>query len=447
MDPPALSAYGAASTVPSPVSRMMAAFAGDFREQVDVNLGVGYVNEQTIPHGRIRGALDRVLADPGRFRAPFNYGGPEGAAPLVEAVRGFYARRAIGGLTADDLGRVRIVVGASGATSLLEAAAAVLPTGIVITSDPIYYIYADVLARRGFEVIAVPEDDAGLDVDRLEAVLRRLGPDLGRVSFVYVVTVNNPTCSILSDQRRRRLVDVVADLSRRLGRQVPLLLDTAYELLLHDPAVTPPASALGMDELGIAYEIGTLSKILAPALRIGFMIGPHGPFMDAVVQHVSDVGFSAPLANQAMAACLLEQCVDEQLALVNAAYRVKAQATRRWIDRDLGAHVAACRGGSAGFYYYLTLDGIETHEGSPFFRYLSRATGDPRIDGPPEARHPRVIYIPGAFCVHAGGELVREGRRQLRLSYGFEEVGAIERGVGLMGEAAEWAARQAPSAT
>jgi hypothetical protein len=73
------------------------------------------------------------------------------------------------------------------------------------------------------------------------------------------------------------------------------------------------------------------------------------------------------------------------------------------------------------------------------FRYLSRTTGDEQIDGPAGARRPRVAYIPGEFCVHPRGEMVEPGRRQLRLSYGFEELPTIEQAIGLMKEAASYA--------
>jgi DNA-binding transcriptional MocR family regulator len=51
----------------------------------------------------------------------------------------------------------------------------------------------------------------------------------------------------------------------------------SYELLLHDPEAAAFESALGGDELGIAYEIGTLSKVLAPALRIGYLLVERPP--------------------------------------------------------------------------------------------------------------------------------------------------------------------------
>lgn len=438
-----LSSYGKLSSVLSPVGRMMAQFAADFRDGVDINLGVGYVSEEAIPYEEVAEAFAAIRRDPARYRVPLNYGGPAGSPNLIRSLRRFLVDNRIGRLTSDILDRNRIIIGASGASSLLEGVAEILPEGIVLTSDPRYYIYCEILERHGFEVHAIPEDEEGIIVDELEAELARLGPRLPEVRFVYVVTVNNPTGRVLSTARRRALVATVEKLSRRLGHKVPLIVDAAYELLIHDPGCQRPDSALVYDRLGIVYEVGTLSKIVAPALRIGYMIGPPGPLMDALVQHTCDVGFSAPLFAQEIASWLLDNKGDERLREVQQVYRHRAAVTRQAIDRHLAWALADLSGGQAGFYYYLTFRHVETCEGSPFFRFLTRTTGEPAVDGPAGKPHPRVFYLPGEHCVDPRGKLRELGRRQLRISYAYEDLSRIEEGLRLMGEAARYAIGQA----
>jgi len=434
-----LSEYGALSSVPSPVNRMMAAFAEDFRDGCDINLGVGYVNERTIPDEGFREALDHVLAHPHKHRLALNYGGPKGSQNLIDAIKAFYLKYGIGGLTEDVLAEKDVIIGPSGATSILDGLADVVKPGIVLTSDPMYYIYCNALGRKGFELVTAPEDAEGIDTAALSGKLEALGARRRDVAFVYIVTVNNPTSTILCNRRRKELVEIVTRLSHAIGRKVPLIFDQAYEFLIHDPAVEAPVSGFLYDDLGIVYEIGTLSKILAPALRIGYLIGPGGPVVNALVQRTSDIGFSAPLLNQEIASYLIDRHVAEQRARVNRGYRDKAARTRQWIEERLGDALAGYTGGQAGFYFYLTFKDIETTEHSRFFHFLARTTGDPDVDGPPEAKHPRVVYIPGEHCVHPRGDLAALGTRQLRLSYGFEETGRIGEALALMQQAAAYA--------
>jgi len=287
----------------------------------------------------------------------------------------------------------------------------------------------------GFEIAAVPEGREGINIKLLEKKLDRLGDNKKDISFLYIVTVSNPTCTILSSSRQRQLIDITNRLSNGLGRKVPLFLDKAYENLIHDPNVPERRSALLYDELGLVYEIYTLSKILAPALRIGYMIGPGGSFTKAMIQRTSDVGFSAPLICQEIASHILDHHAAGQIEKVKQGYHEKAIQTKKWIDELLGDSIIECRGGQAGFYYYLTFDDIETDEESGFFKFLTRTTGLADIDGPAEEKRPRVLYIPGQYCVHKRGSLTEIGKRQLRLSYGFEELNNIHKAIQLMQEA------------
>ena len=253
---------------------MMAAFASGFRDGVDINLGVGYVNEKTIPVALLAEALQAVAADPAGTGRPSTTAAPARLrqpdrllAPFPDAP----ADRRLGEAT---VARKRLIVGPCGATSMLDALTEVLAPGIVVASDPMYYIYREAWSARASRCWRVPEDGEGLDVGGPRAqTARPWAAERPKIAFFYVVTVNNPSGTMLSNARRRALYEVAARLSRRQGRRCPIFFDLAYELLLHDPEAEPFRSVLPEDDLGIAYEIGTLSKILAPAMRIGLPAG------------------------------------------------------------------------------------------------------------------------------------------------------------------------------
>lgn len=430
-----LTPYGKASSRPSPVHRMMSAFSSGFRDGVDVNLGVGYVDESSIPALQLSGALNEVLRRPDRYRTPFNYGGPEGSPNLIASLKRYLVSRRHSPLTPEVLERNRLLIGPSGVTSILEAIGRLVDPGYVVMSDPLYYIYRDFLERSGFKILAVPEDPEGLDLVALEKTLKSLGKRLHRLRFFYFVTVNNPTGTILSNRRRRELVTIAAAVSRKIRRRVPVFFDQAYEDLVHDPAVDPLESSLAHDPAGIVHELGSLSKILAPALRVGYLVGPDSAFLSALVQKTSDTGFSAPLVGQEIASYMLDHHIQEQSDQALASYRNKARKVRRWIEENLSAFLEEVKGGQAGFYYYLTFRNIPTAEGTPFHRVLSRTSGDPSLDGPPSSPKPRIVYLPGAYCVNPRGPLSGKGARSLRISYAYEPEERLRSAIEMMGTA------------
>jgi 2-aminoadipate transaminase len=433
-----LSSYGKKSLIPSPVNRMLNQFAHDFRDGIDINLGVGYVNEETIPGDIIQKALSEILKKDSIYRQPLNYGSPQGSPNLIRSIKNYYISKSVGSVTADLMDKKEIVIGVNGATSLLEAFSDIMEKGIVITSEPMYYIYTEFLERKGFTLLTVPEDKDGIIPGKLKDLLESENLDKDMVSYAYIITINNPSASILSNDRRKEVVKLFSDFSKKRNRPLPVIFDKAYEDLIHDKTQEKPVSAMVFDNMNMIYEVGTLSKVIAPGLRMGYMIAPPGDLTNSLIQKGNDVGFSAPLINQEISSWLLDNMLEEQLDFVNRGYREKAAVLRPAIDKYLGPWLEECIGGKAGFYFYLTLKNIATGEKSRFFKYLNRITGNDEIDYDQNEKKGRVIYIPGEFCVHPKGELRDKGSRSLRLSYGFESIENFMKSLDYISRACQW---------
>ena len=436
-----LNKFALASLVPSAVARMTAEFAESFRDGIDINLGVGYVNEETMPYQHILEALSYVNAHPEEHRMPLNYGGPDGSANLVAAVKRFLHKNN-DNLSAERLAELRLIVGANGATSILDSLGDLFEPGVVVTADPYYYIYCDILKRKGYSLRTVAESLSGLQPVDLDAFFTSLSvEDLQQLRFVYIVTVNNPSGIVISHQQRYELVAVVEELSKRLGRKVPLIFDCAYDSLNHGQNCPEIKSILDKDYTIPVYEISTFSKILAPALRIGYLMGKNSIIVDALVQKTSDIGFSNSLIMQEMTAWMLDNVITEQVRTVNANYRFKAELIKKAVEEELEIYLESVTGGECGFYYYFTFKEVETGVGSKFYSYLSRKTGivEYDLDDMEGDLKPVVVYVPGEVCQNPAGESVSKGRRQLRISYGFEENSKLLAAIHYMREACEYA--------
>jgi len=135
----------------------------------------------------------------------------------------------------------------------------------VLVEAPTYDRPLKIAQRLGVDVVAIPQDDEGLDVDRLEAELER-DPS---PAFLYVLpTFQNPSGRTLPLERRRRLVELVHE------HDLTVLEDDPYRLVRFEGDPVPTLHELEGGER-VLYS-SSFSKIVAPGLRVGYFVLPAG---------------------------------------------------------------------------------------------------------------------------------------------------------------------------
>jgi 2-aminoadipate transaminase len=151
------------------------------------------------------------------------------------------------------------------------------PGDRILTESPTYLGALQAWSAYQPEYLAVPVDEEGLGVEQLEVELRA-GP-----KFLYVLpNFQNPSGVTLSEGRRRRVVE----LANHYG--VPIVEDDPYGQLRYEGEHLPPLVELDAryhgcangehDFTGDVLYLSTLSKTLAPGLRIGWIVAPEASF-------------------------------------------------------------------------------------------------------------------------------------------------------------------------
>src|SRR5262249_5029700 len=121
------------------------------------------------------------------------------------------------------------------------------------------------LARLGVNAVGIPLDRDGLRTDAVAAALDDLKHRGIRAKYIYTIpTVQNPTGTILSEQRRHELLRLSED------HGVPIFEDDCYADLIWDGRRPPALHA--MSKSGGVIHIGSFSKSIAPALRVGYIV-------------------------------------------------------------------------------------------------------------------------------------------------------------------------------
>jgi 2-aminoadipate transaminase len=161
----------------------------------------------------------------------------------------------------------------------------VAPGDTVIVEEMTYGGAITRLKRRGANIVGVPVNDGGLDLDALEAALAEHARRGVRPKYIYTIpTVQNPTATVMSTERRVALLA----LAQRHG--VPVFEDECYADLVWDGR--RPQALRGMAGDDRVVHIGSFSKTIAPALRIGYLVASW-PLMSRILAVKSDGGTGA----------------------------------------------------------------------------------------------------------------------------------------------------------
>jgi 2-aminoadipate transaminase len=222
----------------------------------------GHNDAEQVPLDGLVAAANAVLRREGRTLA--NYGlesGPLGYRPLREFLVAKLRRDAGITCTADE---ILLTSGSLQAIELINGM--LLNRGdTVLVEEVTYFGSLNRLNRLGINSIGVPLDREGLRMDALAAALDDLKRRGIRPKYIYTIpTVQNPTGSILSEERRRELLRLAE------AHNVPIFEDDCYADLIWDGKRPPAVYAMARNRNVI--HIGSFSKSIAPALRVGFIV-------------------------------------------------------------------------------------------------------------------------------------------------------------------------------
>ena len=217
-----------------------------------------------VPVDGLIDAVNAVLRREGRTLATYGLAsGPQGYRPLREFLTAKLKRDAGIGCTADD---ILIVSGSLQALDLVNQT--LLARGdTVIVEQETYQGALTRLTRLGVNAVGIPLDHEGMRMDALASALADLKGRCIRPKYIYTIpTVQNPTGTIMPEARRAELLR----LSESDG--VPIFEDDCYADLIWDGQRPPAIHAMAKN--GGVIHIGSFSKSIAPALRVGYIVAP-----------------------------------------------------------------------------------------------------------------------------------------------------------------------------
>ncbi|EYC51515.1 aspartate aminotransferase [Hylemonella gracilis str. Niagara R] len=351
----------------------------------------------------IREASNKALAeDPG---AALQYGATEGYNPLREQLAAFMTEKmkSTGAqLTPEGL---IVTTGSQQALDLLGKTL-VDPGAKVIVEAPTFLATIQCFRLYGAQVIGAPIDAQGVQVDKLEALIAEHKP-----RFVYLIpTFGNPSGATLSLERRKRILELA------VKTQTVVIEDDPYGDLYFGES--PPASLLALTaqvpgSRDWLVHCGSLSKVLSPGLRVGWMIAPPALLAKATMCKQFSDAHTSTFAQATAAQYLKAGRMPATLARVRAVYAERAQAMGESLKKELGDAIEFTQpGGGLFFWARLTGAGCKLKDANELAK-RAIDKGVAFVPGAPFfATNPDVSALRLSFAT-VGVEKIREGVERL----------------------------------
>jgi len=363
-----------------------------------ISFAGGLPAPEVFPVEEVRAATDRVLTEHGT--TALQYTTTEGYRPLRELLVRHMARYGV------TVGPENVLV-TSGSQQALDLVGKLLinPGDRVLTEAPTYLGALQAFNAYQADYLPVPIDDDGMDVDALEDKLRA-GP-----KFIYALpNFQNPTGVTLSLSRRRRLVERAAHYG------IPIVEDDPYGQLRYEGEHLPPLVKIDAELHGCGggeraftgnvLYMSTLSKTLAPGLRIAWVVAP-----ETVITKLVQIKQGADLHSSTFCQYVAYEVakggfLDKHVRRIRTVYGERRDAMLSALDRHAPPGVRWTRPGGGLFLWATLPEGFDT------MKLLDEAIAE------------KVAFVPGAAFYPCGG-----GERTMRLNFSYAAPDVIEEGI------------------
>ena len=354
-----------------------------------ISLAGGLPSPDTFPVEAMREATALVLRD--APREALQYAASEGFAPLREWVAAHMAAQGVH----VDASQVLITTGSQQGLDLVGKV--LIDAGSTVAVEaPTYLGALQAFAPYEPEVVTVPCDEDG-------PIPESLGGARG-ARFLYLLpNFQNPSGRCMSEARRARLIAAARELA------LPIVEDNPYGDLWFDAA--PPAPLASRWSEGSVY-LGSFSKVLAPGLRLGYVIAPHA-LMPKLLQAKQAADLHTPGFNQRVVYEVIRNgFLDHHVPTIRTRYKAQRDAMRAALETHMPK---GCRWAvpSGGMFFW-----VELPKGVDAAALL------------PKAVALGMAYVPGAAFFAEAPRL-----NTLRLSFVTVAAPEIERGVKLLAQA------------